>query len=85
MILYGFTRSNPERRVGFLSEIRRVNVAISRAKMQLVMVGDMETLTSARNAGFRDLARSMHDYVAGSGEIVPYNLARGRLRTGGMG
>jgi hypothetical protein len=83
VILYGFTRSNPERRVGFLSELRRVNVAISRAKMQLVMVGDMETLTSARNAGFRDLARSMRDYVAGSGEIVPYDVARGRLRTGG--
>jgi hypothetical protein len=85
VILYGFTRSNPERRVGFLSETRRVNVAISRAKMQLAMVGDLETLTSARNAGFRDLARSLRDYVAGSGEIVPYNLARGRLRTGGVG
>jgi AAA domain len=84
VILYGFTRSNPERRVGFLSELRRVNVAMSRAKMQLVMVGDMETLTSARNAGFRDLARSMRDYVEGSGEIVPYSVARGRLRTGGM-
>jgi hypothetical protein len=84
VILYGFTRSNPERRVGFLSELRRVNVAMSRAKMQLVMVGDLETLTSARNAGFRDLARSMRDYVAGSGEIVPYDVACGRLRTGGM-
>jgi hypothetical protein len=84
VILYGFTRSNPERRIGFLSELRRVNVAMSRAKMQLIMVGDMETLTSARNAGFRNLAQSMRDYVAGSGEIVPYSAARGRLRTGGM-
>jgi superfamily I DNA and/or RNA helicase len=84
VILYGFTRSNPERRVGFLSELRRVNVAISRAKMQLVMVGDMETLTSARSAGFRDLARSLRDYAAAAGEIVPYSVARGRLRTGGM-
>lgn len=81
VILYGFTRSNPERRVGFLAELRRVNVAISRAKMQLVMVGDMETLASARNTGFRGLARSMRDYIAGSGEIVPYDVARGRLRT----
>lgn len=82
VILYGFTRSNPDHRVGFLRELRRVNVAITRAKMQLVMVGDMETLTAARDAGFRNLAQSLRDHVAGSGELVPYDVARSRLRKG---
>jgi hypothetical protein len=83
VILYGFTRSNPERRIGFLSELRRVNVAITRARIQLVLVGDLETLTEARNRGFRELARSLRDYAAGSGEIVSHEAARGRLRAGG--
>lgn len=83
VILYGFTRSNPERRIGFLSELRRVNVAITRARMQLVLVGDLETLTEARNRGFRELARSLRDYAAGNGEIISHEAACGRLRAGG--
>lgn len=84
VILYGFTRSNPERRVGFLSELRRVNVAITRARMQLVLVGDLETLTSARDRKFGDVARSLRDYAAGNGEILSHDIARGRLRAEGM-
>ena len=83
VILYGFTRSNPERRIGFLSELRRVNVAITRARMQLVLVGDLETLTEARNRKFRELARSLRDYAAGSGEILSHDSARSRLRAEG--
>lgn len=84
VILYGFTRSNPERRVGFLSELRRVNVAITRARMQLVLVGDLETLTDARDPGFRRLARALRDYAAGNGEIISHDTARSRLRAGGQ-
>ncbi len=80
VILYGFTRSNPERRVGFLRELRRLNVAITRARQQLVLVGDLDTLTSATDQGFRELARSLRDYVTGSGEILPYETARSRLQ-----
>ena len=32
MILYGFTRSNPHGNVGFLAELRRLNVAYTRAR-----------------------------------------------------
>lgn len=84
VILYGFTRSNPECNIGFLRELRRVNVAITRVKMQLVLVGDLETLTRARDPGFRELARSLQDYyAAGSGEILPHDDARDRLRARG--
>ncbi len=41
-----FTRSNDKGEVGFLKEIRRTNVAITRAKRQLIMVGDSATLST---------------------------------------
>jgi hypothetical protein len=79
VILYGFTRSNPDGRVGFLDELRRANVAFTRARQQLVLVGDMHTLTEARNDRFRDLARSLRAYLAEHGEIRQYQEVRGQL------
>lgn len=37
-------RSNSERKIGFLSDQRRLNVALTRAKYGLVLVGDVATL-----------------------------------------
>jgi hypothetical protein len=79
VILYGFTRSNPERSVGFLRELRRVNVAVTRVKQQLVMVGDLDTLTEARDPGFRALARSLRVHLSEQGSIVGYETVRSRL------
>jgi len=39
------TRSNADNRIGFLSEIRRMNVAMTRAKKKLVVIGDSATLS----------------------------------------
>ena len=38
--IYSITRSNEENRLGFLGDERRLNVALSRAKELLVLVGD---------------------------------------------
>ncbi|MCH6163240.1 DEAD/DEAH box helicase [Streptomyces marispadix] len=72
VILYGFTRSNPHGNVGFLKELRRANVAFTRARHQLVLVGDMDTLTSARDRGFRELAEALRDHLAKHGDIRQY-------------
>jgi hypothetical protein len=79
VILYGFTRSNPYGNVGFLDELRRANVAFTRAKYQLVMVGDMSTLTMARDRGFRELAVSLRAYLSERGDICQYRDVRDRL------
>ncbi|GAA4619440.1 hypothetical protein GCM10023195_87890 [Actinoallomurus liliacearum] len=79
VILHGFTRSNERGNVGFLSELRRANVAFTRAKQQLVLVGDLRTLTGARDPGFRALARSLHDHLRTHGEIRPYAEIRSLL------
>ncbi|MCU0369481.1 MAG: AAA domain-containing protein [Cyclobacteriaceae bacterium] len=44
IIAISFVRSNDKGEVGFLSDIRRTNVAITRAKKKLIMVGDSATL-----------------------------------------
>lgn len=79
VVLYGFTRSNPHGNVGFLRELRRANVAFTRAKDQLVLVGDMTTLTRSRDAGFRDLALALRDHVAAAGEIRRYEEVLDRI------
>ncbi len=44
VIAISLVRSNEKSEVGFLSDIRRTNVAITRAKKKLIMVGDSATL-----------------------------------------
>ena len=53
IILISMTRSNPDSRIGFLSEIRRMNVAMTRAKKKLVIIGDSSTL--AQHAFYAEL------------------------------
>ena len=38
------TRSNPQGEIGFLSDIRRINVGMTRARRKLLLVGDSSML-----------------------------------------
>ncbi len=44
VIIISFVRSNDKAEVGFLGDIRRTNVAMTRAKKKLIMIGDSATL-----------------------------------------
>jgi superfamily I DNA and/or RNA helicase len=44
IILLSLVRSNDENAIGFLKDYRRMNVAITRAKEQLVVIGDSATI-----------------------------------------
>jgi len=45
IIIVSMVRSNANGEIGFLRDLRRMNVAITRARMKLIIMGDAETLT----------------------------------------
>lgn len=79
-VIYGFTRSNPQGRVGFLAELRRLNVALTRAKEQLIVVGDFSTLRRAKNEPFRVLMNAFYQHAQLHGEVLSYDQCVQRIR-----
>ena len=57
IIIISLVRSNEEGDIGFLRDLRRMNVAMTRARMKLIIVGDSSTL--CRHSFYRKL----HDYI----------------------
>ena len=45
VILISLVRSNDEGQIGFLKDLRRMNVAMTRARMKLIILGNKETMT----------------------------------------
>lgn len=45
IVYISMTRSNTESKIGFLSDVRRMNVAMTRARKKLVVIGDSGTLS----------------------------------------
>ncbi len=57
VILISLVRSNAEGQIGFLRDLRRMNVAITRARMKLIILGD--TATMSRHPFYKEL----YEYV----------------------
>ncbi len=64
VIIISFVRSNRSGDLGFLEDLRRLNVSITRARSKLIMIGDFSTLS--KNRIYADLRR----YVARNGSVV---------------
>ena len=59
IVFISLVRSNQEGQIGFLSDLRRMNVAITRARMKLVIMGNAETL------GHTAFYKKLYAYVTG--------------------
>lgn len=53
IIVISLVRSNDDGQIGFLSDLRRMNVAITRARMKLIIVGSVQTMT--RHTFYKEL------------------------------
>lgn len=64
VILISLVRTNDLGKIGFLSDLRRMNVAITRARMKLFIIGNSNTLS--RNKFYKYL----YEYIEDRGEII---------------
>jgi len=67
VVILSLVRSNEAERIGFLKKAQRLNVAISRAKQLLVVVGDIETMTGREG---QDLYRPLLEHVEREGRVA---------------
>lgn len=63
-VLISLVRSNPRGEVGFLSDVRRFNVALTRARRKAVVVGDAATIQA------EEVYRDFVDYVDERGRHI---------------
>ena len=57
VILISLVRANEQGNIGFLRDLRRMNVAITRARMKLLILGEVETLTR------HSFYRALYEYI----------------------
>ena len=102
IILYSFTKSSDmspyRRRIGFLNELRRLNVAMSRCKKTLVLIGDMAFLggclhcdkDDAGEAIYKKSEKEFSDFInkmlsdvrSGKGELITYQQFLQKMKGG---
>ena len=59
VILISLVRANEDGQIGFLNDLRRMNVAITRARMKLIILGDASTLTK------HPFYKKLYEYIEG--------------------
>ena len=67
VIMISMVRGNNEGKIGFLKDLRRMNVAITRAKMKLIIIGNSDTLSVNR------FYRKLYEYIDKNGKVINLN------------
>ena len=64
IIILSLVRANEREEIGFLKDIRRLNVAITRAKRKLVIIGDAKTLIVSQTY------KNLIEYIKSNGKYI---------------
>ena len=67
IIIISMVRSNQEGQIGFLRDLRRMNVAITRARMKLLIIGNIKTLS--RNRFYSQLYQYIQSLILREGNV----------------
>ncbi|MEF8832918.1 MAG: IGHMBP2 family helicase, partial [Candidatus Thermoplasmatota archaeon] len=67
-IILSLTRSNERGVIGFLRDLRRLNVSLTRAKRKLIVLGDTETLSS------NEVYDKLFDYIEKEGKSFEVSI-----------
>ena len=64
VIVISMVRDNDEGQLGFLGDLRRMNVAITRARMKLIIIGNSETLCR------HPFYAAFYEYIKECGQVI---------------
>jgi len=64
VVIISLTRSNSKNALGFLEDIRRLNVSLTRAKRKLIVIGDVSTISS------NPTYNRFFNYVEENGDLI---------------
>lgn len=64
IVIISLVRSNENNNIGFLKDVRRLNVALTRARKKLIIIGDSSTLDS------HETYLSLLDYISKAGKTI---------------
>ena len=65
VIVISLVRANADGQIGFLSDLRRMNVAITRARMKLIILGDVATMTR------HPFYKKLYEYINNDSPLPP--------------
>lgn len=65
VVFISLVRANDQGQIGFLNDLRRMNVAITRARMKLLIAGDASTLTR------HPFYRKLFEHIRANGQVRP--------------
>ncbi len=73
IIIISLVRSNEKREIGFLKDLRRFNVSLTRAKRKLIILGDFSTLDSHPTYNrFKEYLQE-HDFYENARDLIHIN------------
>jgi superfamily I DNA and/or RNA helicase len=69
IVVFDLTRDNLNGEIGFLKEINRLNVAVSRARKKLILVGNQESLRYVKDPIFKSFLSEVNKNLI----VIPEN------------